>query len=163
MIFPDINIVLYSPQIPPNTGNIARLTKAVGGRLVLIGPLGFSLDEKKLKRAGLDYWEDLRLTYYKSWDDFHNLELKNVSHNSIFLITSKGNKSIYDIKCRNEQVYLIFGNETMGLPISLHNEYKECRYRIPMVEGVRCLNLSTAVGIAVYVYIGVCGKYFDRR
>ena len=142
-----INIVLMEPEIPQNTGNIARTCAATGSKLHLIRPLGFSLDNKHLKRAGLDYWNLLDVFYYDSFEEFKE---KNDSNN-FFYATTKSKKSYTDMKF-NENCFLIFGKETKGIPEDILNENKEKIMRIPMIknENARSLNLSNSVNIVVY-------------
>ncbi len=139
-----LNIVLAEPQIPQNTGNIARTCAVTGARLHLIGPMGFSIDDKKLKRAGLDYWNLLDITYYKDFSDFYS---KNKG--PFYYFTTKG-RHIYSEVSYPENAYLIFGREDAGLPEELlFNNADRCM-RLPMIEGARSLNLSNTVAIAVY-------------
>ena len=139
-----INIVLVEPEIPQNMGNIARTCAATGARLHIIKPMGFSIDDKKLKRAGLDYWYLLDITYYENLDDFFS---KNNGQFAFF--TTKGRKTHSDIQYK-DNCYLFFGKETKGLPESfLAEHYSEC-VRIPMRSDARSLNLSNAVAITVF-------------
>lgn len=138
------NIVLVEPEIPQNTGNIARTCAATGSRLHLVRPLGFEIDDKKLKRAGLDYWHLLDITYYDGIDDFF---AKN-SGNFYFAST----KSLYrhsDVKFKDGD-YIVFGKETKGLDEQLLKNNKEKCIRIPMIGDARSLNLSNSVAIVVY-------------
>lgn len=140
-----INIVLCEPQIPQNTGNIARTCAVTGARLHLIKPLGFEIDDKKLKRAGLDYWDKLDITYYESITDFFD---KN-SGGNFFFFTTKG-KKIHSDAVYPDNCYLVFGREDAGLPEEMLLEhYGQC-LRIPMRNTLRSLNLSNSVAIAVY-------------
>ena len=141
---PTVNIVLVEPQIPQNTGNIARTCAVTGARLHLVGPMGFVPDDKKLKRAGLDYWHLLDITYYQDLADFFG---KN--QGPFFYFTSKGPHRHTDVH-DPDGAYLVFGREDAGLPEELlvHNE-ANC-VRMPMRRGVRCLNLSNAVAVGVY-------------
>lgn len=142
-----VNIVLYEPEIPYNTGNIARTCAVTGSRLHLIKPLGFSVEDKYLKRAGLDYWDLLDIQYYENYEDFI---IKNNTEN-IYYLTTKGGKWYTDVSYTDE-VYLVFGKETAGLPMDiLKNNYDKC-LRIPMLASkkARSLNLSNAVAIVVY-------------
>lgn len=139
-----MEIVLLNPEIPPNTGNISRLCVACDVGLHLVKPLGFSLSDRHLKRAGLDYWEHLKLTVHESLDDF----FKSVSGNFYFF-SSKGEKNYTDIKYLDGD-YLIFGAETLGFPSVVFEKYNGKIYKIPMFGKVRCLNLSNAVAIVVY-------------
>ncbi len=139
-----INIVLVEPEIPQNTGNIARTCKATGSVLHIVKPMGFSIDDKKLKRAGLDYWYELDIRYYENMADFFEKCPGNY-----YFCTTKANKR-YNDPCFCDGDYLIFGKETHGLPEPLLKEnYDKC-IRIPMFEGARSLNLSNSVAIVVY-------------
>jgi len=139
------NIVLYRPEIPPNTGNIARLCVGAKSRLHLIGKLGFKIDDKHLKRAGLDYWEHLDMVYYENLNEFLN------QHNNkrLWLITKFGKKRYCDVNFNLED-FFIFGRETTGLPEELHNQYQDNRLYIPMSNDVRSINLSNSVAIVLY-------------
>lgn len=139
-----LNIVLVEPEIPQNTGNIARTCAATGARLHLVGPMGFKVDDKKLKRAGLDYWYLLDITYYQSTDE---LFIKNSGE--FFYFTTKARKTYCDI-AYPDGAYLVFGKETKGLPESLLAENPDRCVRIPMRDGARSLNLSNSVAVAVY-------------
>ena len=140
-----INIVLYSPEIPQNTGNIARTCAATGARLHLIKPLGFEIDSAKLKRAGLDYWDKLDITYYENADEFFSLH----ADEAIYYFSTKAPRAYTDIDY-GEDVYLMFGCETKGLPESLLQANPETTVRIPMRNMLRSLNLSNSAAIAVY-------------
>ena len=140
-----IHIVLHEPEIPQNTGNIARTCAATGASLHLIRPLGFTIDDKKLKRAGLDYWHQLDITYYDSMEDFFQ---KHPDAN-FFCFSTKAKYRHTDVRYPDE-VYLFFGKESRGLPEDfLHDNPDRC-VRIPMRNGLRSLNLSNSVAIAVY-------------
>ncbi|MEG2258839.1 MAG: tRNA (uridine(34)/cytosine(34)/5-carboxymethylaminomethyluridine(34)-2'-O)-methyltransferase TrmL [Oscillospiraceae bacterium] len=139
-----LNIVLVEPQIPQKTGNIARTCAATGAKLHLIVPMGFRIDDAKLKRAGLDYWHMLDITYYKSTDEFFE---KNKGE--FFFFSTKGGRIHSDIEYPDNS-YLIFGREDRGLPEELlHDNYGRC-VRIPMISDSRSLNLSNSVAIGVY-------------
>lgn len=140
-----LNIVLVEPRIPQNVGNIARTCAATGARLHLVEPLGFSVDDKKLKRAGLDYWHYLDITYYKDTDDFF---LKNPDAVCRYY-TTKAQKG-YTEAAYPDGVYLIFGREDAGLPEELLMRHPDECVRIPMRGGLRSLNLSNSVAIGVY-------------
>ncbi len=140
-----LNIVLVEPEIPQNTGNIARTCAATGARLHLVEPMGFKVDDKKLKRAGLDYWYLLDITYYKNLDDFFE---KNKGGNFYFFSTKADN--VYSDIEYPDNSYLVFGKETKGLPESLLYENHDTTVRIPMVDDARSLNLSNSVAIGVY-------------
>ena len=140
-----INIVLIEPEIPQNTGNIARTCAATGASLHLVKPMGFTPDATKLKRAGLDYWDKLDITYYENLDEF--LTLHKDKH--LYFFTSKAAQNHTKVNYP-EEVYLVFGKETAGLPEWLIKERYENSVRIPMLPGLRCLNLSNAAAVAVY-------------
>ena len=140
-----INIVLHEPEIPQNTGNIARTCAATGASLHLIRPLGFAIDDRKLKRAGLDYWHQLDITYYDGLADFY---AKNPGA-EVYYFTTKA-KHVYTEIDYPETVYIMFGKETRGLPEELLLQNPETTVRIPMREHLRSLNLSNSVAIAVY-------------
>ena len=141
----DINIVLVEPEIPQNTGNIARTCAATGAALHLVRPLGFEIDDRKLKRAGLDYWDKLDITYYDGLDDFFE---KNPDA-KFYCFSTKAKYTYTDITYP-KRVFLIFGKETKGLPESLlYNNPEKC-VRIPMRDTLRSLNLSNSAAIAVY-------------
>jgi len=140
-----MNIVLYEPEIPHNTGNIARTCAATGAALHLIKPLGFSIEDKYLKRAGLDYWGMLRLSVYESWHEFIE---KNIEA-SLFFTSTKGQNFYHRIKYPINS-YFVFGPETRGLPEYILRENWERVVKIPMVRGARSLNLSNAVAIVLY-------------
>ena len=141
----DINIVLVEPEIPQNTGNIARTCAATGASLHLVKPLGFEIDDRKLKRAGLDYWDKLDITYYENLEDFFE---KNPDA-AIFCFTTKAQHCYTDVKYP-EKVFLMFGKETKGLPEELLFANPERCVRIPMRDTLRSLNLSNSAAIAVY-------------
>ena len=140
-----INIVLHEPEIPQNTGNIARTCAATGASLHLIRPLGFGIDDKKLKRAGLDYWHYLDITYYDGLDDF----FAKRPDADFYCFSTKSPRKYTDVTYP-ENVYLFFGKETKGLPETFLHDHPDRCVRIPMREGLRSLNLSNSVAIAVY-------------
>lgn len=141
----DINIVLVEPEIPQNTGNIARTCAATGCSLHLVKPLGFKIDDAKLKRAGLDYWHQLDITYHESLSDF----LKYSEGEELYFFTTKAPQCYADIKYP-KRCFLLFGKETAGLPEDLlHDNPSRC-VRLPMRENLRSLNLSNTVCVAVY-------------
>lgn len=140
-----INIVLLEPQIPQNTGNIARTCAATGASLHLIRPMGFEVDDKKLKRAGLDYWHQLDITYYDGWNDFIT---KNPDA-ELFYFSTKARRIYTDISYPS-RVYLVFGREDAGLPEELLLANRERCVRLPMRDNLRSLNLSNTAAIAVY-------------
>lgn len=139
-----LNIVLVEPQIPQNTGNIARTCAATGARLHLVKPMGFTVDDKKLKRAGLDYWHLLDITYYENLQDFFE---KNSG--PFYYFTTKARHRYSDVKYP-DGAYLVFGREDAGLPESILYENPETCVRLPMRSMARSLNLSNTVAIAVY-------------
>lgn len=160
----NINIVLVEPEIPQNTGNIARTCAAIGATLHLVYPLGFDISEKAVKRAGLDYWDKLDIITYENLNDFKN----KVKSSNIYLFSTKSKKVYSDVSYEDE-VYLIFGPETRGLPEDYICENFEHSVRIPMREGLRSLNLSNSVAIAAYEVerqhsfknLEKLSKYFD--
>lgn len=139
-----INIVMVEPEIPQNTGNVARTCAATGARLHLVGPMGFKIDDKKLKRAGLDYWDLLDITYYRSLAEFFQ---KNSGE--FYYFTTKARHKYSDINYP-DNCYLLFGKETKGLPEELLLNNPETCVRMPMIENARSLNLSNTVAIATY-------------
>lgn len=141
-----MNVVLFEPEIPPNTGNVARLCVATGTTLHLVGRLGFSLEDKYLKRAGLDYWDHLDLRRHQSLEDLW----RTAPQGSNFFYVSKKGKQPYTHVKYNQRDYLVFGSETGGLPEELLTENLDATIRIPMFGPTRCLNLSNAVAIVVY-------------
>lgn len=136
-----MKIVLYEPQIPQNCGNIVRTCAVTGFELILVGKLGFSLSDRWLKRAGLDYWEGVKVVERASLE-----EVIEESQGSIYFLSSKARKlyTEVDYSCSD---YLVFGSETSGLPLEAHQKWGEKFLTIPMVAGRRCLNLATSVGI----------------
>ncbi|MBR3817521.1 MAG: tRNA (cytidine(34)-2'-O)-methyltransferase [Clostridia bacterium] len=144
---PTLNIVLVEPQIPQNTGNIARTCAATGAKLHLVEPMGFRVDDAKLKRAGLDYWHLLDITYYENLDDFFQ---KNKDGN-FFYFSTKATK-IYSEIDYPDNSYLVFGKETAGLPEELLHDNPEKCVRLPMINNsaARSLNLSNSVAVGAY-------------
>ena len=142
---PQINIVLYEPEIPQNTGNIARTCAATGARLHLIHPLGFVIDDKKLKRAGLDYWDKLDITHYENADAFFAAH----ADKAIYPFSTKAPRAHVSVSYP-EEVYLLFGPESRGLPEDVIARFGARAVRIPMRATLRSLNLSNSVAIAVY-------------
>ena len=140
-----LNVVLFEPEIPQNTGNIGRSCVAVGAKLWLVEPLGFELTEKRLRRAGLDYWQYLDLTIVQNWDQL----LQHLPDMSPWLFTKHATRSYVDADY-NRGDTLIFGNESSGLPAHIHNSWDARRVRVPMLDKVRSLNLATTAGIAIY-------------
>ena len=175
-IFKPFNIVLVEPEIPPNTGNIARLCSATNTKLHLVHPLGFKITDKELKRAGLDYWHLLDIQEYENWEEFYISEChceeaqradeaipkaledcrvgakappRNDNNSNFWFISTRGEKNIWDIEF-DPGDYLIFGSETKGLSEDILNSNKNSVISIPMNGKTRSLNLSTAVGIVLY-------------
>lgn len=141
---PSLNLVLIEPQIPQNTGNIARTCAATGARLHLVGPMGFAIDDKKLKRAGLDYWHLLDITYYADTAEFFG---KN--RGEFFYFTTKGRKIHSDV-AYPDNAFLVFGREDAGLSEELLLENPGRCVRLPMISQARSLNLSNTVAVAAY-------------
>ena len=139
------NIVLVEPEIPQNTGNIARLCACTGSELILVGKLGFSLSEKYVKRAGLDYWDSVNIRQIPSLDEL----LEEFKDENKYLLTTKAKQSHFEAKFKPGSL-LIFGPETRGLPEDLIFSNYENAFRIPMIEGQRSLNLSNSVSIVLY-------------
>ena len=144
-----LNIVLVEPEIPQNTGNIARTCAALGAKLHLVYPLGFSITEKQVKRAGLDYWDKLEIEEHLNFKSF--LEKYKPEEHNMFFVTTKG-KHVYSEPKFNEmdEVFALFGKETKGLPEDILQKYIDKTIRIPMREGLRSLNLSNSVAIVAY-------------
>ena len=144
-----INIVLVEPEIPQNTGNIARTCAAIGAKLHLVYPLGFSISEKQVKRAGLDYWDKLEIEEHSSFETF--LTKYKPEENNMYFITTKGKNCYSDIDYREmEEIFILFGKETKGLPENILKKYLDNTARIPMRETLRSLNLSNSVAIVAY-------------
>ncbi len=141
-----LNIVLVEPEIPQNTGNIARTCAATGSRLHLVRPMGFTVTDKHLKRSGMDYWYEIDISYYDNWDHF----FKRNAPGDFFFLTTKG-KNTYAQVQYPENAYLVFGKESAGLPEGLlSTQDPSTLIRIPMKDSIRSLNLSTAAGIVIY-------------
>lgn len=140
-----LNIVLFEPEIPANTGNIGRTCVATGTRLHLIEPLGFSLSEKALKRAGMDYWKDLDVSTYMNWEDFCN---KNPEA-KVYYATTKA-RHVYSEVSYESDCYIMFGKESAGIPEEILKDNPETCVRIPMIGETRSLNLSNSVAIVLY-------------
>ena len=140
-----MNIVLFEPEIPANTGNIGRTCVATGTRLHLIRPLGFRLDEKSLKRAGMDYWKDLDVTTYVNFDEF----LEKNPGAKLYMATTKA-KHVYTEVAYEPDCYIMFGKESAGIPEEILVEHEENCIRIPMENGIRSLNLSNSAAIVLY-------------
>lgn len=140
----NLNIVLYQPEIPQNTGNIARTCVLTDATLHLIKPLGFTIDDKQVKRAGLDYWKDLDIEIHESYEEF----MAKYGHNKIYLATTHGGEH-YDEVSFNEGDFIMFGRESSGVPEDVHNAHEGVR--IPMIKtSTRSLNLSNTVSVIAY-------------
>lgn len=151
-----LSIAIVEPQIPPNTGNIARLCAATDTALHLIAPLGFSLDDEQVRRAGLDYWKDVDLWVHPHWRAFREA----VSRERCLYFTSHGTQPYVDAPFSENSV-LVFGNETDGMPLRIREKYPDRLYRIPMRGGIRSLNLATAAGIVLYEAIRQTGMALE--
>lgn len=144
-----LNVVLVEPEIPQNTGNIARTCAAIGAKLHLVYPLGFNINEKQVKRAGLDYWDKLDIEEHTSFKDF--LEKYRPEENNMYFVTTKGQHVYSEVKySKLDEVFVLFGKETKGLPEDILKKYLEKTIRIPMRETIRSLNLSNSVAIVAY-------------
>ncbi len=142
-----IHICLVEPEIPQNTGNIARTSVATGSALVLIHPLGFSLDEKAVRRSGMDYWKDVNLIEEDSFSSF----MEKHASDELWFFSSHAEKLFTDVSFSpDKDIYLVFGRESTGLGDEIIRENRERTLRIPMVDGARCLNLSNSAAVAVY-------------
>lgn len=139
-----MHIILFQPQIPQNTGNIVRTCSVTNTKLSLIKPLGFSISNKRLKRAGLDYWDEVEITTFDSIEE----ALEQID-TPVYFFSSKSKRS-YTTANFTEGATLVFGSETTGLPPYLFEKYASHFYTIPMAEGTRCLNLATSAGIVLY-------------
>ena len=145
----NLNIVLVEPEIPQNTGNIARTCAAIGAKLHLVKPLGFEISDKYLKRAGLDYWDKLEIEEHNNLDCF--LDKYKPEENNMFFVTTKGKHCYSDVNySKLDNIFLLFGKETKGLPENLLTKYIDNAIRIPMRKTLRSLNLSNSVAIVAY-------------
>ncbi len=141
-----LNIVLVAPEIPNNTGNIGRLCLGTNSELHLVKPLGFEINDSRLKRAGLDYWQHVKVNYYESWEAFLTIH----SEKEMAFFSSHGQKSFWDISFTKD-MFLVFGKESTGLPDAITTANKERLYQIPLYSPhIRSLNLANAVGITLY-------------
>lgn len=140
-----MNIVLFEPEIPANTGNIGRTCVASGTRLHLIEPLGFMLNEKQIRRAGMDYWDDLEVTRYINYEDF----LSKNQGAKIYMASTKAPRIYTDVQYE-EDCYIMFGKESAGIPEEILLENQDTAIRIPMMNGIRSLNLGNSVAIVLY-------------
>lgn len=145
-----LNIVLFEPEIPENTGNISRSCVGFNAKLHLIRPFGFILDDKRMKRAGLDYWDFLIKQEYDNWDDFESKNILN-RNSKIFLITKFGEKKLSDLENKDfenfENIYFVFGKETKGLSSEIMKKYENNQRKINMNSNIRSFNLSNTVAI----------------
>lgn len=148
-----LNIVLYEPEIPQNTGNIARLCACIGAKLYLVGKLGFILSDKYLKRAGLDYWDKVEIEHVQTLDELRDEYLES----NFYFFTTK-TKNLYWKNTYKKGDFLVFGPETRGLSEDLLNKNKDCCATIPMREKTRSLNLSNSVAIAAYEAVRQFGE-----
>ena len=154
-----LHIVMVEPEIPQNTGNIARTCAAIGAKLHLVHPLGFDISEKAVRRAGLDYWDKLEIEEHNSLNGF--LEKYKPEENNMYFVTTKGENCYADVEYKNSnEIFLLFGKETKGLPEDLLKRYIENTIRIPMREHLRSLNLSNSVAIVAYEVLRQAG--FDK-
>ena len=150
-----LNIVMVEPEIPQNTGNIARTCAAIGAKLHLVYPLGFSISDKYLKRAGLDYWDKLEIEEHTTLKDF--LEKYKPEDHNMFLASTKSQKCYSDVEySKMDEVFVLFGKETKGLPEDLIEKYIDKAIRIPMRDSLRSLNLSNSVAIIAYEVLRQC-------
>ena len=165
-----LNIVMVEPEIPQNTGNIARTCAAIGAKLHLVKPLGFEITDKYLKRAGLDYWDKLEIEEHENLKAF--LEKYPPEENNMYFSTTKGKQCYSDVNYKNlDEVFILFGKETKGLPEDLLQKYIKRTIRIPMREHLRSLNLSNSVAIVAYEILRQVGfnkleqisSYFDKK
>ena len=165
-----LHIVLVEPEIPQNTGNIARTCAAIGAKLHLVEPLGFKVTDKYLKRAGLDYWDKLDIEMHSSLEKF--LEKYKPEENNMYFSTTKGKQCYSDVNYNQfDEVFILFGKETKGLPEDLLQKYIKNTIRIPMKEHLRSLNLSNSVAIVAYEVFRQVGfdkleqisSYFDKK
>lgn len=141
-----LNVVLVEPEIPPNTGNIGRLCLATGTHLHLVKPLGFSINDRELKRAGLDYWKDVKVSV---WDSFAQLQAAQPAGARYFFLTTKARRIYWEAQFQDGD-FLVFGRETKGLPEPLLEANPDALLTIPMAPQTRSLNLATSVGIVLY-------------
>lgn len=141
------HVVLVEPEVPWNTGNIGRTCVGSGAFLHLIKPLGFSLENRDLKRAGLDYWHKVKLSVWENFERFHFEMAPGKDEVAVF--TKNGSIPFWSLPSQN-RLFLLFGSETKGLPESITSRYEHATYHIPITSDIRCLNLSTTVGIALY-------------
>jgi tRNA (cytidine/uridine-2'-O-)-methyltransferase len=150
------HVVLVAPEVHWNTGNIGRSCLGAGATLHLIRPLGFSLNARQVRRAGLDYWSKVPL---RVWDDFDQFSgAMKPAGDEIMLMTKNGRRPYWQMPSTH-RIFMVFGSETSGLPASLLERYDECTFQIPIQSRIRCLNLSTAVGIVLYEHVRQCCQW----
>jgi tRNA (cytidine/uridine-2'-O-)-methyltransferase len=157
---PLLHVVLHQPEIPPNTGNIGRSCVAVGAKLWLIKPLGFQIDEKQLRRAGLDYWPHLEWEAVESWDELAAKLTEPISCGRLWLLTKTATR-LYTTAAFEKGDILLFGNESSGLPEQLRAQYADQLLRLPMRQQVRSLNLSAAAAAVMYEAVRQIGPRFE--
>jgi tRNA (cytidine/uridine-2'-O-)-methyltransferase len=149
---PPLQIVLVSPQIPPNTGNVARTCAVTGSRLHLVGPLGFSLEDKDVRRAGLDYWGEITPELHRGWPEFEARALRGQTE-KLHLFSARADRSLFEVRFAPGD-FLVFGHEQLGLPPALLAAWPARQVAIPMRAGMRSLNLAVAAGIGLYAALG---------
>ncbi|HET6437680.1 MAG TPA: tRNA (cytidine(34)-2'-O)-methyltransferase [Anaeromyxobacter sp.] len=159
---PPLYVVLVAPRIPQNVGNVARTCSVTGARLHLVGPLGFSLDDRYLRRAGLDYWSDVQPVVHRDWPQFEALALggqspRRLSGAGLHLFTARARASLWTAGFAPGD-FLVFGQEQLGLPPALLDAWPERQLSIPMLPGKRSLNLAVAVGVALYAALAQLGR-----
>lgn len=142
---PLLHLVLYQPEIPQNTGNIGRTCVAIGAKLWLIRPLGFRVDDRSLKRAGMDYWQHLDWEVVDSWDDVR----KSMPDSQVWCLTKTASRLVWEATFRAGDI-LLFGSESRGLPASILNQYPACKLKLPMSDLVRSLNLASTANTVAY-------------
>lgn len=150
------HVVLVEPEVHWNTGNIGRTCLGADAALHLIRPLGFSLDSRQVKRAGLDYWHEVRLNIWENFDEF--LRGMKPENNEMVLFAKLGKKPVWELP-ELKRLFLVFGSETRGLPANVLDQFSSAVYHIPITDRIRCLNLSTAVGIALYESLRGTGSW----
>ncbi|MBS1110893.1 MAG: tRNA ((34)-2-O)-methyltransferase [Anaeromyxobacteraceae bacterium] len=150
-VTPPLHVVLVAPQIPPNTGNVARTCAVTGCRLHLVGPLGFSLAEKDLRRAGLDYWDDVEVEVHEDWPSFEARHVQG-RPDRLHLFTARADRTLFGVAFAPGDI-LVFGQEQLGLPPALVAAWPGRCVSIPMLPGQRSLNLAVAAGVGVYAAI----------
>ena len=150
----NLNIVLFQPEIPENTGNISRTCVGFKATLHMIRPYGFILDNKRMKRAGLDYWDNLEMIQYDNWDNFKEKNNINNESKNIFLITKFAKKSLDELELTKtyDQIFFVFGRETKGLPKEIMEEFFENQIKIKMNKNIRSFNLSNTVAMVSHHY-----------